>query len=589
MLAEARRWRPGMALVAATVVAYLPALRAGFVFDDHVLVEGSRLLRGPLWRIWLTTTSPDYWPFTMSAFWAQWRLWGSEPAGYHAVTVLLHATAAVLLWRALRRLRVPGAWIAGLLFALHPAAVESVAWISETKNTLSGALFLGAILAWLRFDEERRPRRYALSLALFALACLAKGSVVLLPIVLLGIALARHGRLARRDWVATGPFFAVALAVGLVNVWFQRRNAMAGGWAPPRGFAQRLGESAWALVTYQRDALLPIRLGFVHEPWTIGPASPLFFLPLLSVGVAFGLLLALWRRSAAARAYLYAAGYHALLLLPVLGFVDIAYFAVGPVSNHLQYLALMGPAALAGAAIAIAARGRAPVTAGIVAALALALGAGTFLRAADFESDLTLWTAAVRAAPRSPYAHDQLGTALHERGRTAEALEELLAAAYLSADPADRQRYMAQWLLLTGRSEEAIAAAREVVRSSRNPEARREAAWVLLQAGQRAEAESVFRRLVSEAPNSSDYVYWLAATIARGGRTAEAADVLRTWSRERPGHADVEHALALLLVRLGSSDEARRHAAAALGVAPDDPRAAAELAKWLREAAKPVP
>ena len=390
----------------------------------------------------------------------------------------------------------------------------------------------------------------------------------------------------RRDWLETAPYGAIALAIGLVNVWFQRQNAMAGGWAPPRGIGQRLGESAWALVTYQRNAFIPIRLGFVHEPWSIGPGAPLFWAPLLAIAAGLGLLLALRGRSRVARAVLYASGYHALMLLPVLGFLDIAYFSVGPVSNHLQYLALMGPVALAGAGIATAAR-RESVAMGVAAALALVLGLVTFDRASHFENDLTLWTAAVRSAPDSAYARNQLSGALEERGRSAEALDELLAAARLSTYPADRHRYMSQWLLLSGRPLEATTAAREVVRTSRNPEARRDAAWVLLQAGQSAEALPVFRSLVSEAPNSSDYVYWLAATLARRGKDAEAADVLRAWSRARPGHLDVEHALALLLARLGLLDEAREHAAAALGIAPDNPRAAAQLSAWLASPARP--
>jgi tetratricopeptide (TPR) repeat protein len=583
----AARWAWAALVIAAAAVAYLPALRGGFVFDDHVLVAESRLLRGPLWRLWLTTSAPDYWPLTMSALWVQWRLWGSDPAGYHAVTLLLHAATAVLLWRVLLRLAVPGALLAAVLFAVHPASVESVAWISETKNTLSGVLFLGSILAFARYDEERRRGPYAAAIALFALACLAKASAVLLPIVLLGIVFFRRGRVVRRDVLAALPFLAVGLVLGLVTVWFQQRNAMAGGWAPPRGPVQRLGEAAWALVTYQRNAVFPVGLGFVHEPWSIGPGSPLFLLPLLALAAA-ALLLALRRRSPAARAALWAGGYHALMVLPVLGFVDIAWFSVGPVANHLQYLALMGPAALAGAAIATAVP-RERIAAGVAAALGIALGAITFGRAAEFRDDLTLWTAAVRDAPGSAYAHVQLGGALQEAGRSREALEQLLAAARVSREPSERERYLAQWLLRNGRPAEAVAAAREVVRTTRDPEARSDAAWILLQAGQGAEAEPILRALVAEAPNSSDYVYWLAAVLARGGRDGEAVEVLRAWTRERPGHPDVEQALGLLLVRLGRADEALAHAAAALGVPAEDPRARAELARWIAGAGSSRP
>lgn len=582
MTVAARRWQ-GALVVASAVLAYLPALGAGFVFDDHVLVEGSRLVRGPLWRVWLTTTTPDYWPLTWTAFWLEWRAFGASPLGYHAVTIALHAVVALLLWRALEALRVPGAWLAGLLFAVHPAAVESVAWIAETKNTLSGSLFLASLLAWLRFDERGGRRPYLLALLSFTLAALAKAAVVMLPLVLLGIALARRGRLGRRDLAASAPFFLVALAVGLANLWFQAHNAMSGGWAPRQGLGERVGGAAWALVTYLGNALLPVRLGFVHGPWPVGSASPLYYLPAAVVVVAAGALLALRGRSAVARAAAWALGYHALMLLPVLGFVDIAYFRFGPVSNHLQYLALMGPVALAGAAVAAIARHpRAARLAPVLAAgLVVTLGGYTFARASDFEDDLSLWTAAVRRAPDSAVAHAQLSGVLGERGRTEEAHAELLAAARVSPDPVERHRYQGQALVLAGRPQEAVAEAQAVLGAEASPGARSDAAWVLAQAGEDAQALAAFRALAREAPNASDYTYWVAALLARQGQLAQAADVLRAWCSDRPGNEDMEQALALTLVRLGRVDEARERAAVVAGVAPGDPRAEAQLTEWL--------
>lgn len=580
MTAAERRWGQGALVVAAAALAYLPALGAGFVFDDHVLVEGSRLVRGPLWRVWLTTTTPDYWPLTWTAFWLEWRAFGESPLGYHLVNVALHAGVALLLWRALAALRVPGAWFAGLLFAVHPATVESVAWIAETKNTLSGALFLAALLAWLRFDERGGRRPYALALLLFALAALAKAAVVMLPLVLLGLALARRGRLGRRDLAATAPFFLVALAVGLVNLWFQAHNAMSGGWAARRGLGERVGGAGWALVTYLGNALLPVRQGFVHGPWPVGPDSPLYYLPALAVVVAAGALLALARRSAAARAIAWALGYHALMLLPVLGFVDIAYFAFGPVSNHLQYLALMGPVALAGAGAAALVRSPRLAPA-LVAGLVAALGGYTFARASDFRDDLSLWTAAVRRAPDSAVAHAMLSGVLAERGRPAEALEELLAAARASAEPAERHRYQGLALVLAGRPREAVAEAQAVLTADASPSARSDAGWMLAQAGEDAQALATFRALAREAPNASEYTYWVAALLARQGQLAQAADVLLAWCRDRPGNEELEQALAVTLVRLGRMDEARERAAVVAGAPPGDPRAEAQLAEWL--------
>ena len=185
---------PAAAILAITLLAYLPATSGGFFSDDYSFLVHNRLINAPdgLRRIWLTTEAMDYFPVTYSALWLEWRLWGDHPAGYHVVNVLLHAAGAVLLWRVLRRLSVPGAWLAGALFAVHPVAAASAAWITELKNTLSLVFCAASLLVFLNFDERAGPAfprfqlfKYLLSLALFLLALLSKTSVVMLPAVLL--------------------------------------------------------------------------------------------------------------------------------------------------------------------------------------------------------------------------------------------------------------------------------------------------------------------------------------------------------------------------------------------------------------------
>ena len=195
-----RRVLPAIVIVAVTLLAYLPAMRGGFFWDDEIFLTHNKLIASAdgLRQFWLTTQAPDYFPLTSSALWVEWRLWGNHAAGYHVVNVLLHAIAAVLLWRALLRLRIPGAWLAGLLFGVHPVAAASAAWITELKNTLSLALYLLSLLAWLVYDERGGGRPYVLALALFLLALLAKTSVVMLPPVLLLCAWWRRERFPGR-------------------------------------------------------------------------------------------------------------------------------------------------------------------------------------------------------------------------------------------------------------------------------------------------------------------------------------------------------------------------------------------------------
>src|SRR5439155_23062068 len=205
------RWGT-VALVALTIVVHAPALRNGFIWDDDDHLTHNAAVAAPdgLHRIWSSLTVSRYYPLTLSVFWLERHAWGLNPWPYHAVNLLLHATSAGLLLSLLRRLKIPAAWVAAALWAVHPVNVESVAWITEMKNTLSGVFFLLTLLAFVRYDEEHRKSWYALALASFAAALLSKPSTVPLPAVLLLYSWWRHRRWWRADvW----PFFALALAM----------------------------------------------------------------------------------------------------------------------------------------------------------------------------------------------------------------------------------------------------------------------------------------------------------------------------------------------------------------------------------------
>src|ERR1017187_4158122 len=207
----------GGLIVLIMLAAYLPALRGGFVWDDYVLITENRMVTASdgLQRLWFTTEAPDYYPLTSSLWWLEWRWWGNRAAGYHVVNVLLHAVNAVLVWLVLRRLKIPGAWLAGLVFALHPVNVATAAWISEQKNTLSMLFFLMAILLYLKSDEEGGWRWYGMSLAAFLLALLSKAAVAMLPVVLLGCIWWRRGKIRWAEVARCLPFFALSLVLGL--------------------------------------------------------------------------------------------------------------------------------------------------------------------------------------------------------------------------------------------------------------------------------------------------------------------------------------------------------------------------------------
>ena len=340
----------GLLIVLITMAAYLPALRGGFIFDDDALITGNRLIKASdgLHRFWFTTEAPDYYPLTWSLWWLEWRLWGASAAGYHAVNILFHAVNAVLVWLVLRRLKIPGAWLAGLVFALHPVNVATVAWISEQKNTLSMLFYAAAILWYLRFDEQGKKRWYILSLAAFLLALLSKTAVVMLPMVLLGCMWWLYSRIRRKDWLRSLPFFGLSLALGLTTIWFQHNRAMGGYEIRTSSFLSRLAAAGWVPWFYLYKALWPIRIfaRFIRM-WNVDASLWVSYLP----GMALLVCLALfwWKRASWGRPLLFALGYFVVTLFPVLGFFDQGFYACSLVADHWQYISIIAIIALASA------------------------------------------------------------------------------------------------------------------------------------------------------------------------------------------------------------------------------------------------
>ena len=532
---RSERLRDGAVVVvvaAAALLAYQAAFRAGFVWDDHSLILESTLLRGPLSRVWFSADATDYWPLTWTTLWVESRAFGLAAGPFHAVNVGLHVVASLLLWRLLRSLRVPGAAVAGLLFALHPAAVESVAWISERKNVLSAVFFFGSLLAWARFDEGGRRRDGVVSFLLYLLALLAKTSVVMLPFVQLGIALWRRGTIVRRDLLRAAPFFLLSAGFGALTIWFQVAHVVRGEIAE-RGIAERIGGAGWALASYVQKAFVPVDLALVYPRWPVEPGSASFWVPLALVAAAVAGTWAIARRSWG-RPVAFGLGYHALMVLPVLGLLDMAYFAVAPVSNHLQYLALAAPCALAGSGLAILYR-RLPYVAVAVGAVGvLALGVDTHRRAAAFESDLRLWEAASRDSPRSLYATLSHAGELAAGVSIGAAVQELEAFITRSPDEADRRLARAHALVYLRRPSEAASEA--IAAEGIRPDVQRqiEIGRFLVTAGFPADAVRVLSAQAARSPRSADVRYWLGAALWRAGRPAEAQQAIDDGLRASP-------------------------------------------------------
>ncbi len=448
-----------------TVLVYLPSIGAGFIWDDDALVTNNPAVKTAdgLYSIWFTSWSGDYIPLTTSSFWLEWRLWKAHPAGYHIVNILLHAANAALLWRILTALRAAGAWLAALLFAVHPVCAASVTWVAERKNTLSMLLFLASLLFFLRHDEavhppgqregdaERAPkpsgtrsRWFWLALGAFAAALFAKSSVAILPAVLLLCVWWRRKRLARLDFARTIPFFALSVLFSLIAIFIQHKALRAGVGRAADPLLARLIGGSWALWFYLGKILLPLKLTMIYQRWQINPANPLSYAP----GVLFAAMIALfWRNRAGwGGPPLFGFGYFVIALGPVLGLFDIAYFSNAQVADHLQYLAIPGILALVaagimrmsrlatqrpeeapptGASLTKTRKGRQPsvLAAAAPALVAIVLSALTWQRERVLGDSEKLWRDNALKNQTSWRVYMNLNMALLERGKTNEAIQ----------------------------------------------------------------------------------------------------------------------------------------------------------------------
>ena len=344
-------WLLAVALTSAVCLAYQPVWHGGLLWDDypgHVTAPDLRSWDG-LSRIWFEGgATQQYYPLLHSAFWLQHKLWGDATLGYHLVNILLHATAALLVALVLRRLHVPGAYLAAAIFALHPVHVESVAWITEQKNTLSGVFYLAAMLVYLRFDQTRKKSIYGCALGLFLLALLSKTVSATLPGALLVILWWQRGRLSwRKDVLPLLPFFVLGVLGGLLTAWVERTVIRAEGAAFEFTIVERFLIAGRAICFYLGKLFWPVNLTFIYPRWQVSQAIAWQYL--FPAG-ALLLAAALWPVRRRWRAPLAALLFFIGTLFPALGFLNVFPFRYSLVADHFQYLASLGVITLVAAA-----------------------------------------------------------------------------------------------------------------------------------------------------------------------------------------------------------------------------------------------
>lgn len=593
------------------MLLYTPVLvRGDFVWDDTILLDRNSLVSGEatLGTVWMR----EDFPLSVAVLAGLHALWGKSALAFHWFNVLLHAGAAVLLRRVLSRMGLPWATGAAIWFAWHPVAVASAAWISEVKNTLSLLLALGSALGWVAFSRVRlsggaalpegpRNRTPAWCLAgawaAFALALLAKTSVVGLPVVLLAWVYWKTGRFPR--WAVAGllPLFALAVIMGLRTVWLHTHQVLAGAVLPEAEGTARWLRAACIWWFYVGKALWPTDLCLIYPQSRVDPSAGAEAWPLTGlVALVAGAVVASWhgRRGLLAWLAAYTAG-----VFPFLGFFPIYFFAMAPVSDHFAYFSLAVMAGGLASAFSGLARWaalcpkewiRRAGEVGLAMGLVL-LAALSARRAACFVDDFTLWATTLRCNPDAWVAHNNLGTLLAERGDFGRAIEHFQRALEIYPHNAAAHQNLARALAALGQWDRtAEHYARAVALQPRNVAARRGWAEALEQLGRLEEAASVLREALAMQEDVGIRLD-LAAVLRRADDLAGSIAELSAALAADPGDADVMNNLAWLLatahdVRLRDPAKAVELATRASELDPTNPRMRGTLAAALAAAGR---
>jgi protein O-mannosyl-transferase len=652
-----RNWFWALLLIAFVFIAYGQVFRADFIWDDESHLTRNPCVIGPLGlkEIW-TTAQAVYYPLVLTTFWALHKIVGLNPTPYHFLNVLVHAVSAVLLWRILQLLKIRGAWLGAALWALHPVMVQSVAWITELKNTQSCLFYLLSIFFFLKWDEVLRVTRmedeqetltnhscypwFILSLFLFILATVSKPSVVMLPVVLALCIWWMRGKIRWRDALALVPFALISALASGWTIWEQKFHARAVGSDWAQTWQERLIIAGRAIWFYLAKLIWPDPLIFIYPRWDIDSSRLIGYLPLLA---AIAGLAALWFIHAQwGRALFFAAGYYVISLFPVLGFFSVYFFRYSFVSDHFQYLASMGPLALAGAGIAAvvgrlcqtplelasntdalqllgsesaAARTKLFLASALGTLLLFLLSFLTWRQTSQYRDLVALYTATLQKNPgcwmadynlgivlseqgkadqaiahyqraialRPDYAeaHYNLGRLLAEQGQLDEAIGHYKKAAALNPADAEAQNNLGVTLFGIGRADDAIVHYQKALEIRPDyAEASCNLANALIAKGDFDGAIARYTACLAAIPDQEEAQYNLASALLRKGRTDEAIVEYQKVLQVHPESADAHANLGSALLAKGRVQDAIAAYRNALRISPENVAAQSNLA-WL--------
>ncbi len=607
-------------LITVGFLIFLPAMHGGWLWDDSLYIVDNPFIHSPdgYWKAWLNLNplgshyAGNYNPLTTFVEWMEWRFWGNDTFGYHLVNVALHLTSALLLWRLFARLGFAFAWVGAMIFLVHPIQVESVAWISELKNTLSLPPLLMAMLAWLDYEEKPTSEVYRSALIWFALSLAAKSSGLMLPVILLGYVWWKRGTISGADVRRIAPFFIMSLVVGLIMLIPPR---MAGAhlivlqsW----NLASCLASIGWVVVFLGYKCFWPVNMLPQYPGCTVMHPTAIDLVPWLIL-FAGGIFLVIgWGRMPWTRPVALGLGFFIINLFPLLVLVAGTYPEAAWTMDHLVYLPIIG---LIGWVITwldflhtrLSPSARRWQWAGIGAVL-LMFSYGSFAYAGVFVEQHRFWTymlerepqnwqthdnvgkveandrhflqaiaefqKAVELRPDSDQPHYDLGLALQSAGKAQEAKEQLLIAEQLN--PHEMRSYLALAGMMQAdgnfpEAEKYIAQARLAAPAESTPLAA--LAALGMQEGRKQESFELYEEAIQMAPDVLELRYNYGVALSQDGQYAQAVEQLREAVRLNDNFAPARENLGVALAQLGNIPGAIEQFQAAVRINPDYPSA----------------
>jgi protein O-mannosyl-transferase len=566
-------WFLAIVLVAVTTVMYLPAWNGLPIWDDagHLTKPSLRSLHG-LWRIWAEPgAAQQYYPLVHSVFWLEYHLWGDSTFGYHLVNILLHSACALLIVALLRTLEIRGAWLAGALFALHPVQAESVAWMSELKNTLSGFFYLSSALLYFKFDRTRNRRYWGGAFALFALGLLAKSVIATLPAALLVGLWWKRGKLSRPDIASVLPFFLISIPLGLFTAWMERKFIGAEGAAFNFSLIERTLIAGRAIWFYLSKLAWPQDLIFIYPRWRI--SQTVWWQYLFPVAVIC-LLAVLWSYRKTSRAPLAVCLLFIGTLFPALGYFNIYPFAFSFVADHFQYLACIAPLALAAAAAASGIsrmKSNAWMAQCGIGVVLAAFAVLTWQQSTMYADMRTLWDVTIEKNPDCWMAYSNRGFGLLQEGRVADAIGDFKAALNVNPDYAFAHNNLGMAMLQEGLVDDAVPHFTKALELKPDyAEPYDNLGTVYFQRGQVDASITSLQKAVTINPAYSDAHFNLGIAFRSKGDTDSAIAEFQKTLQYAPEDLEARRSLAGVLLDKGKTAESIVQFQNVLATKPDN-------------------